>query len=177
MLISIKFYCQAAGRKEPVRYLLWIRLWRAFRVIEFFQRLEKDLRIDYRFTKIVKLLVVELYCTHTAACIFYYLATTLPPSKEGYTWIGSLTMGDYSYRDFRHISLWKRYVTSLYFAIVTMVTVGKIFQYSQVILSDVTSTIFVRVYFVSFGCCNLIFIKNELSIWWWFGSKLKDKRI
>lgn len=108
-----------------VRYLLWIRLSRACRVAEFFERLEKNVRINYLFTRIAKLLVVELYCTHTAACIFYYLATTMPPSEEGYTWIGSLKMGDYSYSNFRHLDLWKRYVTSLYFAIVTMATVGK----------------------------------------------------
>ena len=51
----------------------------------------------------------------------------MPASKEGYTWIGSLKLGDYSYAHFRDIDLWKRYVTSLYFAIVTMATVGTIF--------------------------------------------------
>lgn len=110
-----------------MRYMLWIRLSRALRVTEFFERLEKDIRINYLFTRIVKLLVVELYCTHTAACIFYHLATTMPPSQEGYTWIGSLQMGDYHYSHFREIDLWKRYITSLYFAIVTMATVGKLF--------------------------------------------------
>lgn len=77
------------------------------------------------FTRIVKLIAVEVYCTHTAACIFYYLATTMPPEKEGYTWIGSLQLGDYKYTNFREIDIWKRYTTSLYFAIVTMATVGK----------------------------------------------------
>lgn len=109
-----------------MRYFLWIRLSRALRVTEFFEKLEKDIRINYLFTRIVKLFVVELYCTHTAACIFYYIATTLPPSQEGYTWIGSLRMGDYSYAHFREIDLWTRYITSLYFAVVTMATVGKI---------------------------------------------------
>lgn len=118
--------CQASGKKEVVRYLLWIRLSRALRVTEMFEKLEKDIRINYLFTRIVKLFVVELYCTHTAACIFYYLATTLPPSQEGYTWIGSLKMGDYSYAQFREIDLWTRYITSLYFAIVSMATVGKL---------------------------------------------------
>ncbi|CAN6700288.1 unnamed protein product [Malus baccata var. baccata] len=66
--------------------------------------------------RIIKLIVVELYCTHTVACIFYYLATTLPASQEGYTWIGSLKLGDYSYSSFRDIDLWKCYTTSLYFA-------------------------------------------------------------
>ncbi|XVF86189.1 hypothetical protein PTKIN_Ptkin18bG0020200 [Pterospermum kingtungense] len=85
--------------------------------------MEKDIRINYLFTRIIKLIFVELYCTHTAACIFYYLATTLPPEKEGYTWIGSLKLGDYSYENFREFDLWKRYTTSMYFAIVTMATV------------------------------------------------------
>ncbi|KAI3905321.1 hypothetical protein MKX01_040012 [Papaver californicum] len=86
--------------------------------------MEKDIRINYLFTRIVKLLAVELYCTQSAACIFYYLATTLPAEKEGYTWIGSLKLGDYSYSNFREIDFGKRYIVSLYFAIVTMATVG-----------------------------------------------------
>lgn len=94
---------------------------------QFFEKLEKDIRVNYLFTRIIKLFVVELYCTHTAACIFYYLATTLPPSEEGYTWIGSLQLGDFSYANFRAIDLWTRYITALYFAVVTMATVGKLF--------------------------------------------------
>lgn len=112
-----------------MRYLLWIRLSRVRKVTRFFKDLEKDIRISYEFTRILKLIVVELYCTHTAACIFYYLATTMPVEKEGYTWIGSLKLGDYSYSNFREIDLWKRYTTSLYFAIVTMATVGKLLVY------------------------------------------------
>ncbi|KAI7753975.1 hypothetical protein M8C21_023121 [Ambrosia artemisiifolia] len=115
---------KACNRNEVVRYLLWIRLSRALRVTEFFEELEKDIRINYLFTRIIKLFVVELYSTHAAACFFYYLATTLPPAEEGYTWIGSLKMGDYNYSEFRDIDLWTRYITSLYFAIVTMATVG-----------------------------------------------------
>ncbi|KAL5545186.1 hypothetical protein UlMin_008970, partial [Ulmus minor] len=133
---------KASGRKEPVRYLLWIRLSRACRVTEFFEKLEKDIRINYLFTRITKLFVVELYCTHTAACIFYYLATTVPPAKEGYTWIGSLKMGDYSYSHFRDIDLWKRYITSLYFAIVTMATVG----YGEIHAVNVREMIFIMIY-------------------------------
>lgn len=92
------------------------------------------------FTRIVKLLAVELYCTHTAACIFYYLATTLPPSQEGYTWIGSLKLGDYSYSQFREIDIWKRYITSLYFAIVTMATVGKFLSPLKITLTSLVIT-------------------------------------
>ncbi|OIT37659.1 PREDICTED: potassium channel SKOR-like [Nicotiana attenuata] len=136
---------KAAGKKEGLRYLLWIRLSRVRRVNDFFQKMEKDIRINYLFTRILKLIAVELYCTHTAACIFYFLATTLPEEKEGYTWIGSLTLGDYSYSHFREIDLWRRYITSLYFAIVTMATVG----YGDIHAVNLREMIFVMVY-VSF---------------------------
>ncbi|TVU11826.1 hypothetical protein EJB05_45432, partial [Eragrostis curvula] len=144
---------KACGRKEEVRYLLWIRLTRSLKVTDFFWQLEKDIRVNYLFTRIVKLIVVELYCTHTAACIFYYLATTLPESMEGYTWIGSLQLGDYSYKSFRDIDLAKRYITSLYFAIVTMATVGKFrslfFCYGDIHAVNVREMIFIMIY-VSF---------------------------
>ncbi|XP_073150825.1 potassium channel SKOR-like isoform X2 [Henckelia pumila] len=133
---------KGCGRNEIVRYMLWIRLSRALRVTEFFGNLEKNIRINYMLARIVKLFVVELYCTHTAACIFYYLATTLPPSEEGYTWIGSLKMGDYSYSNFREIDLWTRYITALYFAVVTMATVG----YGEIHAVNTREMIFVMLY-------------------------------
>ncbi|XP_057972107.1 potassium channel SKOR-like isoform X2 [Malania oleifera] len=136
---------KACGRKEEVRYLLWIRLCRVRKVTDFFQSMEKDIRINYLFTRIVKLIAVELYCTHTAACIFYYLATTLPAEDEAHTWIGSLKLGDFSYSHFREIDLWKRYTTSLYFAIVTMATVG----YGDLHAVNMREMIFIMVY-VSF---------------------------
>lgn len=126
-MLTIRKECsfiQAAGRTEMVRYLLWLRLYRARKIMAFFKKMEKDIRVSYLFTRIVKLITVELYYTHTAACVFYYLATTLPPAREGGTWIGSLTMGDTRYINFREADLLTRYVTSLYHAIVTLATVG-----------------------------------------------------
>lgn len=115
---------QVTGRVEAVRWLVWVRLYRGRKVMAFFKRVEKDIRVSYLLTRIVKLITVELYCTHTAACGFYYLATTLPPAREGGTWIGSLSLGDARYINFREVDLLTRYVTSLYLAIVTMATVG-----------------------------------------------------
>ncbi|CAN0907630.1 Potassium channel SKOR [Linum grandiflorum] len=151
--------------------MLWVRLSRARRVDEFFEKLEKDIRINYLFTRIVKLLVVELYCTHTAACIFYYLATTVPPSQEGYTWIGSLQMGDFHYSNFREIDLWKRYVTSLYFAIVTMATVG----YGEIHAVNIKEMIFVMIY-VSFDMILGAYLLGNMTALIVKGSKTEKFR-
>ncbi|KAK7320201.1 hypothetical protein RJT34_04937 [Clitoria ternatea] len=162
---------KVTGKKEAVRYMLWIRLSRAWRVTEFFETMEKDIRVKYLFTRIVKLFVVELYCTHTAACIFYYLATTMPPSQESYTWIGSLKMGDYTYSDFRHVDLWKRYITSLYFAVVTMATVG----YGDIHAVNVREMIFVMIY-VSFDMILGAYLVGNMTALIVKGSKTERFR-
>lgn len=159
------------GNKEAVRCLLWIRLSRARKVLAFFQKLEKDIRIKYLFCRIVKLIVVEIYCTHTAACIFYYLATTLPAEKEGYTWIGSLKLGDYSYSNFREIDLWTRYITSLYFAIVTMVTVG----YGDIHAVNLREMVFIMI-FVSFDMVIGAYLIGNMTALIVKGSKTERYR-
>ncbi|KAL0396394.1 UNVERIFIED_CONTAM: Potassium channel SKOR [Sesamum calycinum] len=136
-----------------------------------FKRMEKDIRINYLFTRIVKLITVELYCTHTAACIFYYLATTLPEEKEGYTWIGSLQLGDYSYAHFREIDIWKRYTTSLYFAIVTMATVG----YGDIHAVNLREMIFIMIY-VSFDMILGAYLIGNMTALIVKGSKTERYR-
>ncbi|XP_020111469.1 potassium channel KOR2-like [Ananas comosus] len=133
---------KGTGRIELIRYFLWIRIYRARKIMDFFKKAEKDIRINYLCTRIAKLIMVELYCTHTAACVFYYLATTVPPPHEGSTWIGSLTLGDYRYINFRDMDFATRYITSLYFAIVTMATVG----YGDIHAVNMREMIFIMIY-------------------------------
>ncbi|KAL6993266.1 hypothetical protein U1Q18_011381 [Sarracenia purpurea var. burkii] len=162
---------KACGNKEEVRYLLWIRLSRVRKVTAFFQKIEKDIRINYLFTRIVKLIVVEIYCTHTAACIFYYLATTLPADQERYTWIGSLRLGDISYSHFRQIDLGTRYTTSLYFAIVTMATVG----YGDIHAVNQREMIFIMI-FVSFDMILSAYLIGNMTALIVKGSKTERFR-
>lgn len=61
-------------------------------------------------------LQVTLFAVHCAGCFYYLLAARYHDPKK--TWIGA-TMGD-----FLHRSLWIRYVTSIYWSITTLTTVG-----------------------------------------------------
>lgn len=59
---------------------------------------------------------VTLFAAHYAACINYIIADRHHNPKR--TWIGSV------YEDFKEESLWDRYITSLYWSIVTLTTTG-----------------------------------------------------
>lgn len=59
---------------------------------------------------------MTLFAVHCAGC-FYYLIADRHPNPER-TWIGAV------YPNFKEESLWKRYVTSMYWSIVTLTTTG-----------------------------------------------------
>jgi len=59
---------------------------------------------------------VSLFLVHCAACLYYLLADRYP--HQGETWIGALIP------NFRESSLWLRYISSLYWSVTTMTTVG-----------------------------------------------------
>ncbi|KAA8535042.1 hypothetical protein F0562_030045 [Nyssa sinensis] len=93
-----------------------LRLWRLRRVSALFARLEKDRNFNYFWVRCAKLICVTLFAVHCAGCFYYLLAAHYPdPTK---TWIGA-SMGN-----FLQQSLWIRYVTSMYWSITTLTTVG-----------------------------------------------------
>ncbi|KAH1124574.1 hypothetical protein AAZX31_06G068000 [Glycine max] len=91
-----------------------LRLWRLRRVSAMFARLEKDRNYNYFWVRCSKLICVTLFSVHFAACIFYFLALDRDPSS---TWLSLVS-------DDAQSSVWKRYVTSMYWSIVTLSTVG-----------------------------------------------------
>ncbi|KAL4653985.1 hypothetical protein ACB092_01G345400 [Castanea dentata] len=93
-----------------------LRLWRLRRVSALFSRLEKDRNYNYFWVRCAKLICVTLFAVHCAGCFYYLLAARYRDPKK--TWIGA-TM-----EDFLHQSLWIRYVTSIYWSITTLTTVG-----------------------------------------------------
>ncbi|XP_074562399.1 potassium channel AKT1-like [Curcuma longa] len=93
-----------------------LRLWRLRRVSALFARLEKDRHFNYFWVRCAKLIFVTIFAVHCAGCFFYLLASRYhDPSR---TWFGS------SVPDFHQQSLLIRYVTSLYWSITTLTTVG-----------------------------------------------------
>lgn len=59
---------------------------------------------------------VTLFAVHCAGCFNYLIAERYPDPKK--TWIGAV------YPNFKELSLWDRYVTSMYWSIVTLTTTG-----------------------------------------------------
>ncbi|KAG6424102.1 hypothetical protein SASPL_114514 [Salvia splendens] len=93
-----------------------LRLWRLRRVGSLFARLEKDKYFNYFWVRCAKLICVTLFAVHCAGCFYFLLADHYPnPNK---TWIGA------SIENFHDKSIWLCYVTSIYWAITTMTTVG-----------------------------------------------------
>ncbi|CAO2204181.1 unnamed protein product [Urochloa humidicola] len=93
-----------------------LRLWRLRRVSSLFARLEKDRHFNYFWVRCAKLICVTLFAVHCSACFYYLLADRYSDPLK--TWIGN------SMPDFHHRSLWIRYVTSMYWSITTLTTVG-----------------------------------------------------
>ncbi|KAM7519289.1 hypothetical protein LguiB_018251 [Lonicera macranthoides] len=95
-----------------------LRLWRLRRVSAMFARLEKDRNFNYFWVRCAKLICVTLFAVHCAGCFYYLLAAHYPNPKK--TWIGAAA----GMEDFHQLSLWIRYVTSMYWSITTLTTVG-----------------------------------------------------
>ncbi|XP_071742273.1 potassium channel AKT1-like [Rutidosis leptorrhynchoides] len=106
----------SSGNFQPYGLFNMCRLWRLRRVSSMFARLEKDRNFNYFWVRCAKLIAVTLFAVHCAGCFYYYLAAHYP--NPGKTWIG------YGNENFEKESLWIRYVTSMYWSITTLTTVG-----------------------------------------------------
>uniref|UniRef100_A0A7N0ZU62 Potassium channel n=1 Tax=Kalanchoe fedtschenkoi TaxID=63787 RepID=A0A7N0ZU62_KALFE len=93
-----------------------LRLWRLRRVSALFSRLEKDTHFNYFWVRCAKLICVTIFAVHCGGCFYYLLAAHYPVPEK--TWIGA------AIPDFHTRSIWTRYVTSIYWSITTLTTVG-----------------------------------------------------
>ncbi|KAJ1279703.1 hypothetical protein BS78_04G175100 [Paspalum vaginatum] len=103
-----------AAWSSPCRFLALLRLWRLRRVSELFAKLEKDVRLNYLWTRLVKLAGVALLAVHAAACVQLWMASHYRGPKER-TWLG---------RGFEARSVWAGYTRAVYWSVSTLTTVG-----------------------------------------------------
>ncbi|XVF34405.1 hypothetical protein REPUB_Repub18cG0056200 [Reevesia pubescens] len=96
--------------------LTLLRLWRLRRVSKFFSRLEKDKNYSYFWVRCLKLICVTLFAAHFAGCIMYYIAARYHNPER--VWLYLYT------EDWQKLSIPDRYVTSIYWSIVTLTTTG-----------------------------------------------------
>ncbi|XP_022682454.1 potassium channel KAT6 [Setaria italica] len=109
-------YRLVSGSSTGFRYLNLLRLWRLRRVSKLFARWEKDIRFNYFYTRLVKLIGVTLFALHSSACIFLWMA--FHHRDKEHTWLGSQV------RDFTDRSVWVGYTYAVYWSITTLATVG-----------------------------------------------------
>ncbi|XP_061346258.1 potassium channel AKT1-like isoform X1 [Gastrolobium bilobum] len=95
-------------------YFNMLRLWRLRRVSAMFARLEKDRNFNYFWVRCSKLICVTLFSVHFAACFYYFLAES---HNQKASWLGLIADGVKE-------DIAGRYVTSVYWSIVTLSTVG-----------------------------------------------------
>ncbi|XP_029125234.1 potassium channel KAT1 isoform X2 [Cajanus cajan] len=114
--IAISFLFYNRGSELGFKVFNMFRLWRLRRVSALFARLEKDIRFNYFWIRCTKLIAVTLFAVHCAGCFNYLIADRYPDPKR--TWIGAV------YPNFKEESLWDRYVTAIYWSIVTLTTTG-----------------------------------------------------
>ncbi|KAI3991020.1 hypothetical protein MKX01_026204 [Papaver californicum] len=93
-----------------------LRFWRLRKLKQLFTRLEKDIRFSYFWIRCTRLLCVTLFHVHCAGCFYYMLADRNPNPKN--TWIVN------AIPNFKEAGLRIRYITSIYWSITTMTTVG-----------------------------------------------------
>ncbi|TQD83763.1 hypothetical protein C1H46_030644 [Malus baccata] len=102
--------------RQVFGFINMLRLWRLRRVSELFKRLEKDTRFSYFWVRYIKLICVTLFAVHSSGCFYFWMATHHKQAND--TWIGS------QINDFEHRSIWLCYTYSIYWATVTLTTVG-----------------------------------------------------
>ncbi|AQK97863.1 Potassium channel KAT3 [Zea mays] len=115
-------YQLVSGRSTGwFRYLNLLRLWRLQRVSKLFARLEKDIRFDYFYTRLIKLCGVSTAATniwHYCHRVSFTQSLMFHHGDREHTWLGSQV------RDFADGSVWVNYTYAVYWSITTLATVG-----------------------------------------------------
>lgn len=116
-LIALAIAGEMGQDSNLSRYLSLLRLFRLVRlhrVKQLFDALQYNTHVSLTALTLIRNFGAALVWTHFAACVMYFIARQYGYDDEE-TWIGSLVYGQSGY---------ERYVTALYWSVVTFTTVG-----------------------------------------------------
>lgn len=105
---------QDSRTAQYLAMLRLLRLVRLHRVKRLFEIIHYSTRISLMTLTLIRNFVTALVWTHVAACIFYFIARQYSFDADQ-TWLGDEVL---------RLSAFERYVTTLYWSIVTFTTVG-----------------------------------------------------
>lgn len=105
---------QDSQKASYLALLQLIRLVRIHRVKQLFDSLQYNSKISLMSLTLIRNFSAALVWTHLAACIMYYIARQFQFDEDN-TWIGASLAG---------LNPYERYVTTLYWSVVTFTTVG-----------------------------------------------------
>jgi hyperpolarization activated cyclic nucleotide-gated potassium channel 2 len=119
--IPIDHIVQAYADVTRLDFIRMIRIFRLFRLLRFFHFLKKADRLETfganpQIVNLGVLMVQLFFVAHIFACFWHYI--TLPQAAGSYplNWVDHFGFSDHTIFD--------KYVTSLYYVIITMLTIG-----------------------------------------------------
>ena len=134
-----------------LKVLKLTKLLRVFRSSRILKRMEQQMSIKFGVIKLLKFIVMIVMVAHWMAC-FYYLAGTMnEPSTQHESWINSHEYPEY-------YSFWDMYVLALYWAIMTITTIG----YGDVPSGTTTERV-VSIFCMILGACLYSYIVGTVT--------------
>jgi len=102
---------------RALKILKLTKLLRVFRSSRILKRMEQQMSIKFGVIKLMKFILVIVMVAHWMACIYYLAGTMSEPSNRHESWINSHVYPE-------HYTFWDMYVLALYWAIMTITTIG-----------------------------------------------------
>lgn len=136
---------------RALKVLKLTKLLRVFRSSRILKRMEQQMSIKFGVIKLLKFIVMIVMVAHWMACIYYLAGTMSAPANAHESWINSHEYPEY-------YNFWDMYVLALYWAIMTITTIG----YGDV-PSGTTAERVVSIFCMILGACLYSYIVGTVT--------------